>query len=297
MDGDFTHLAYVTACGAALLAVGALSFLGGRRTVGLLRRLSLFGLFLALFVGIAVQSLATSMVDSPPYTDLFLSTNDLRTQALMEDDDLRARYNVDSRLRFIPTRGQEQVPNLEAPYSMDAGPLRHLNFPELHHAVPTDPPHGVASLAASGNSSDLRKEIAGLYESADATVGRSSSNRADFAGDASVGFLLLGVVGLLGGMVPLLFRTVALVGDAYRLLRATGSRVYRGARVRAFRAGLSGLAEWQFRNARPFANLAMCGVLVTLAGLLMGLAREDETRRQAQFVFREARHLKIDATK
>jgi len=297
MEGDFTQLAYVSASGAALLTVGALSFVGARRTVGLLQRLSLFGLFLALFAGITVQSLATSMVDSPPYADLFLSTNDLHIQALMEDDDLRARFNVDPRLRFIPTSGGEQVPNLDAPYSLDAGPLRHLEFPELYHLHPTDPPHGVATLAAFGNSSDLRKEVAGLYESADAAVGRPSSVRADFARDTSVGLLLLGLIGLVGGVIPLLFRVAGLARDAYRLLRATGNRAYRGARVRAFRTGLSGLAQWHFRTARPFVNLATCGLLVTLAGLLMGLAREDETRRHAQFVFREARHLKIDGKK
>lgn len=297
LNSDLAHLAYVSASGAALLAVGALSFLGARRTVSLVQRLSIFGVFLALFVGIALQGVAASLVDAPPYNLLFRPTDDLRAQALMENDDLRTRYNTDGRLRFIPTHSDAPVINLEAAYHLEEGPFRSLDFPELIHGIPVDPPAGVASVAASWSPKELRQEVAGLYESAESAVGPVDSSRADFARDVSIGFLLLGLIGIVGGIVPLVFRAFGLVWDGKRLLRATSERVYRGVRGRALRSGMAGLAEYHFRPARPFGNLAVCGLLIALAGLLMGLVREDEVRRQSLAVFREARHLRIDVAK
>ncbi|RYG24345.1 hypothetical protein EON82_11085, partial [bacterium] len=121
MDGETTRLAYATATGAVLLALAALAWVGPRRAMAILRGAGLYGLFLALFVGVTVQTLAISVVEQTPYTLAFLSTTDLRTQALLEDGDLRTRYNTDGRLRFIPKAGPDQVINLESPYRLDAG--------------------------------------------------------------------------------------------------------------------------------------------------------------------------------
>lgn len=294
MNGEIVGLAYTVATGATLIALAALAWVGPRRALSLLRQLGLYGLFLALFVGVAVQTLAVSVVEKTPYTLAFLSTTDLRTQALLEDGDLRTRYNTDGRLRFIPKDGTETVINLESPYRLDAGPLREVDFKEAFHGKPVAPPAGVAPLSIEGNGDDLRKEVAGLYETAAATVGNPSSIRADLARDASVGFLLLGLVSFLSGLVPLVFRSVDLGGDSLRLVRATSHRSYRGVRGRAIRAGVSGLRDYHFGSARPFANLAVFGLLITLAGVLLGLAREDETRRQAREVFAQARHIRVE---
>jgi hypothetical protein len=297
VNSETTHLAYATACGAVLLMLSVLAFVGVRRSVDLIRRLGLMGIFLALFVGIVVQSVSIPLVEAPPYTWVFLSTNDLRTQALFEDADLRTRYNVDSRLRYIPADGRGQVINLEAPFRLDAGPWRTVEFPVLEHAVPVATPPGVMPLGFDGDANQLRKEVDGLYEAAQATTGRFGSPRADLARDASVGLLILGLVGLIGGLVALLVRLLATLRDGLRLFRATSQRAYRGARSRAFRVGFRGLWGWHFQGARPFASLAVFGLLATLAGLLLGLAREDETRRLARSVFREARHMRIDGAK
>ena len=296
MDGGLSHLALAAAVGAALLTLAALAAVGGRRAVRLLRDLGLGGVLLALFVGVAAQSLARSLAETTPYTLLFPATNDLRAQALMEDADLRTRTNVDPRLRYIPTDG-ERVPNLESAYRLPVGPWRTLDFPAVRHATPEVPPKGVAPLG-EGDSEALRSEVAGLYEGARTTDERAGvlpdEGAADLARTASVGLIALGLVGLIGGLLPLLLRLLALLWDDLRLLRATAHRSYRGARARARRLGVAALAAHRFADARPFANLAMLGLLTLLGGLVMGFLREEETRRTAHAVFVEARHLRIE---
>lgn len=285
----------MAAVGAALLTLGALAAVGGRRTVRLVRDLGLGGLLLALFVGVATEGLSLSLAEAPPYASFFLSSNDLHTQALMEDADLRARTNVDSRLRYIPSGGLEQVPNLESGYRLEGG-LRAVTLPMLRHAAPVTFPPGVEPLIQIGDPEALRREVAGLYETARTTVGDRAPDegRLDLDRTASVGLLALGLVGLVAGLLPLTFRLLALLGNALRLLGAVRHRSYRRARGRALRTGLGGLAAWHFERARPFASLATFGLLTLLGGVVMGLLREEETRRVAHAVFAEARHLRIE---
>lgn len=296
MNGGLSHLALAAAAGAALLALVALAALGGRGAVRLLRDLGLAGVLLALFVGATAESLARSLAEVPPYTSFFPSTVDLRAQALLEDADLRTRTNVDPRLRYIPTGGGEQVPNLEAAYRLPVGPWRTIDLPAVRHSAPEPLPKGVLA-ATEGDPAVLRGEVAGLYDDARATVEKSGGlpdeGVADLARTASVGLLALGVVGMVAGLLPLLARSVAFLFDDLRLLRATAHRSYKGARSRARRAGAKGLWAYHFGEARPFANLAMLGLLAVLGGVVMGFLREEETRRVAHAVFAEARHLRI----
>ena len=300
VDGALSHLALAAAVGAALLSLAALATLGGRRTSRLVRDLGGGGVLLALFAGVATGSLARSLAETAPYTLLFPTTNDLRAQALMEDADLRTRFNVDPRLRYIPSSGPERVPNLESAYRLPVGPWRVLDFPAVRHATRELLPKGVEP-TGDGDATILRREVAGLVESARATVAPTGrlpdEGAADFARAASVGLLALGCAGLVGGGLALLVRLLGLLGDSLRLLRATAHRSYRGARGRARRLGLAALAKHRFADARPYAAQAMLGVLVLLAGLVMGFLREEETRRAAHAVFAEARHLRVEGTR
>lgn len=293
MPLELSHLALATAVGAALLTFGALAAVGGRRTVRGVRDLGLGGLALALFAGVAAEGLSIPLAESAPYTTLFLPTVDLRAQALMQDADLRARTNVDPRLRYIPSVGGERVPNLESGYRL-AGPLRTVEIPPLRHAAPTRLPRGVEPFADEGDPAALRREVAGLYDAARETAGPPDEGRADLARTASVGLLLLGLLGLVAGLLPLALRLLALAWDALRLLFATRTEGYRGARGRAVRAGARGLAQWHFGPARPFASLATFGLLALLGGIVMGFLREEEVRRAAHEVFAEARHLRVE---
>ncbi len=297
MDGGLSHLALAAAVGAALLTLAALAAVGSRGAVRLVRDLGLGGVLLALFIGVAAESLARSLAETAPYTLVFPSTVDLDAQALMEDADLRTRTNVDARLRYISTGGGDRVPNLESAYRLPIGPWRTLDFPAVQHATPEPLPHGVEPLG-EGDPTILRREVAGLYENAKATLERSGARpdegAADLARTASVGLLVLGLVGLVGGLLPLLVRLLRLLADDLRLVRATRHRSYQGARPRARRAGAAALAAHHFADARPFANLATLGLLTLLGGLVMGILREEETRRAAHAVFTEARHLRIE---
>lgn len=294
MNGELTHLILTAAVGAALLALAAFVAVGGRRTLHIARGLGLLGLLLALFAGTAVESLSIPLADAAPYNELFLGANDLHIQALMEDPDLRTRYNVDSRLRYIPL-GSPRVINLDAPYTLDVGPIRTLDFTEAQHTERVTYPKGVEPLGLSNDPRDLRAEVGGLYEKARALTGPApSQERADFARTSSVGFIAIGLVGLVAGLLPLLIRLWALLGDGLRLLRATAQRGYRGARTRAVRAGLPALAQWHFADARGFGAMATSGLLALLLGLLLGVLREEETRRAAHETFAAARHQLVE---
>ena len=290
-------LALMAAVGAALLLLGLLAAVGGRRTVAVVRGLGIGGILLAVFVGAAVESLSASLAEAPPYTLALLPTRVLRVQALAEDPDLRTRFNVDSRLRYLPTGG-ERVADLEEAYAYGGG-LRRVEVPPVRHSVARRRPAGLAALGEA----EVEQEVEGLYDRAWETVrdaGREpelqpSRDRLAFASTASVGLLVVGFVGLVGGLVPLVGRWLALGYDAARLFRATGHASYRGARGRAVRAGTRGLAAWHGERGRPHLSLAALGGLTILAGFLMGLLREEETRRLAHGVFAEARHLRIEA--
>lgn len=296
MEGELSHLVLAASVGAALLVLGTLAAVGGRRTVGLVRGMGLGGILLALFVGVAIETLSLSLVESPPTTLVLLPTTVLRVQALAEDPDLRTRYNVDPRLRYLPT-GNEQVVDLERPYAYGAG-LRWVKVLPVVHVSPSKTPKGIVTMGDDA----FGKEVDGLYERAWSTVveaGRapsfaSSRARLGFASAASVGLLAMGLIGLIGGLVPLLSCWIALLADAGRLVRATKHPSYRGVRGRAIRQGAAGLAEWHRDRWRPFASLATFGALTLLGGVLMGLLREEETRRLAHGVFAEARHLRIE---
>ena len=292
-----SHLALMAAVGAGLLLVGSLAAVGGRRTVSLVRGIGLGGVLLAVFVGVTVESLSTSLVESPPYTSVFLPSRALRVQALAEDPDLRTRFNVDPRLRYLPSGG-ERIADLEEAYAYGSG-LRRMEIPPVRHSVAIRRPPVFAALG----DAEVEQEVEGLYGRAWATVrdaGRESEfqrprDRLAFATAASVGLLVLGLIGFVGGLVPLIGHGLALGYDATRLIRATGHRSYHGTRGRAIRAGGRGLAAWHGERARPHRSLATVGTLALLAGFLMGLLREEETQRLAHGVFAEARHLKIEA--
>ena len=286
---DALSFLLAAALGVALLLLGSLAAVGGARTLRLARGFGFVGALLALFVGVVVESLAPSLVESPPYTLAFLPSSVLRVQALAEDPDLRTRYNVDPRLRYL---GGE-VPNLEAPYARNTG-LRFVKILPVEHASPTPLPAGVVDQGEEA----VDREVDGLYERAVATLADAGRppvlRRLAFLGAASVGFLGLGVVGFLAGAVPLVGRRLALLGDVARLLGATRHRSYRGARGRAIRAGTAGLAAWHGERARPHLALATFGLLVLLGGVLLGLLREEERRRSAHDVFAQARRLRIE---
>ena len=294
MQGELSHLALMAAVGAALLTLGALAAVGGRRTARLVRDLGLGGLLLALFAGVVAEELSLALAEAAPYTSVFLSSNDLRAQALMEDADLRSRTNVDSRLRYIPTSGIEQVPNLESGYRLEGG-LRTIVIPMLNHAAPVSFPRGVEPLIQEGDPEELRREVAGLYESARAAVRDHTPDegRLDLDRTASVGLFVLGLVGLIAGLLPLIFRLLTLSRDALRLAWAIRHQSYRRTRGRALRVGVQALAGWHFGAAKPYRSLAIFGVLTMLGGVVMGLLREEETRRVAHAVFAEARYLRI----
>lgn len=295
---DPSRLLLAAACGAAFLTIAAAAFVGGRRALGLIREASFVGALLALFVGTAVESLSLSLAEAPPYAWAFLSTDDLHVQALLEDPDLRTRYNVDPRLRYIPAKG-ERVVNLESGFRLASGPFRTVDFAVLQHASPVATPTGVEPVSMDGDSTALRGEVAGLYETATSVAppDATSLTRLDFCRSASVGLSMLGLVLLLAGTIPLLLFALATARDVFGLARMTSGRPYRGARGRAFRLGAAALARWNFRSAGPFATLATFGLLAFLVGIVMGLRREDETRRLAHDVFRAARQIRIEAKK
>lgn len=293
MEGELSRLILEAAGGAALLTLGSLAAVGGRRTLSSARGLGLAGPLLALFVGATVDRLSVPLVETAPYTDLFRSAGDLRVQALMEDADLRTRTNVDPRLRYIPI-ASERVPNLESAYRLDAGPLRPLEFPALRHTSPITFPRGVEPRSDHGDPAVLRQEVAGLYEAAQATVGESEDGAVELLRSTSVGFLALGLMGFVAGVLPLAARLIAALYDSLRLVWATREAGYRGARGRAIRLGTAALADWHFRRSRPFVSLATFGTLTLLGGALLGFVREDATRRIAHRTFTEARHLRIE---
>ena len=43
-----------------------------------------------------------------------------------------------------------------------------------------------------------------------------------------------------------------------------------------------------------YGTMAVVGLLIGITGVLLGLAREDETRRRAHEIFRQTRYLKIE---
>lgn len=300
MNGELTSLALATASGAALLVLSSLAAVGARRTLTFVRGVGLFGVFLAFFVGNVLQSLARPLLAARPYTLAFLPPTVLHAQGLAEDPDLRTRYNVDARLRYLPVRGANVV-DLESEYEPQLQGFRLAVVPPVVHSSPTKLPPRVIAMGEA----EFGKEIDGLYRQAWATVERagrgpefrSEQRLADFIATASIGFLVLGVVGLLGGLLPLAGRMVATVWDSLRLLRRTSGPGYRGARKRALKFGTRALAHWHFAESRSFASLATFGLLLTLGGAVLGLLHEEESRVLAHAVFREAREIRIEGKK
>lgn len=296
MDGEIAGLTLTAALGAGLLVLGLLAAIGPVRTLKALRGAGLAGALLALFVGTVVQSLARPLVDAPPYTLAFLPTTVLRVQGLAEDPDVRTRYNVDPRLRYLPSRG-ETVVDLEGSYVPDLDGLRRVEVRPVVHASRAAKPAGVVAM----DEAEFGREVDGLYEKAWATLERSERTgaypvgRVEFLGAASVGLLVLGMVGLLAGLVPLLFRLLGAAWDGLRLLRLTASPSYRGVRRRAWRYGFRELMRWHAGEARSFATLATFGLLLGLGGVVLGLLRESKERSLARDVFREAREIRIEA--
>lgn len=294
MEGESTHLVLATALGATLLLLGCLAAVGGRRTLGIVRAMGISGLFVALFVGVALETLAPPTIASKPYTLAFLPSTALRAEGLAQDPDLRTRYNVDPRLRYLGG----SVANLESDYAPDLGPLRRLEVPPVVHSTPRPLPKGVVAMGEA----EFGKEVDGLYERAWASVDRTelapAAERTAFLGTASVGFLLLGLVGLLAGILSLLLRGLSALRDHLRLLWMTADGRYQGVRARALRLGSRELLRWHLRESRPFVSLLTFGLLVALGGALLGLLREEETRSLAHAVFREARDVRFkDALK
>ena len=187
-----SSLLLAAALGATLLLLALSAAVGGIRTLCIIRGVGVAGALLAVFVGIMVESLAASLVDSPPYSLAFLQTTDLRVEALAQDPDLRTRYNADPRLRYLPRIGT--ITDLETVYDHRSG-IRSVWVPPVFHETPVPKlPSFVTSDATS-----YGQEVDGLYDRAFSTVetaGRGADiaarmRRADLLGAASVGFLLL----------------------------------------------------------------------------------------------------------
>ena len=290
---DASHLFLAAALGATLLLLASLAAVGGGRTLRIVRQFGFAGALLALFTGVVVESLAEPLMRTAPYTLIHLPATILRFQGLAEDPELRTRYNVDPRLRYLG----EKVPNLEAPFVVSSG-LRSVTVPPVHHSVPTPLPSNVVE----ADETEMGQEADGLYRRALATVEGTErdgsiaarSRKADWIGAAGVGFLVLGVVGILAGTVPLLLGAAAFLGDTGRLLFATARPEYRGGRGKALWRGTGALRAWHRERAKPHRALATFGLLATLGGLLLGFLREEETRRIAHDVFAEARTVRIE---
>lgn len=291
---DVASLLLSAACGATLLVLCAVAFVGGRKSIPLMREMGGTGLLVALFIGVVADSLSASLAQSPPYTTLFLPTEILRIQGLLEDPDLRTRYNVDPRLRYIPMDGSTVI-NLESEYRLEAGPLRRATIPALHHEDPVRRPAGVAPLSPEGDSILLRQEVSGLYAAAAPFAEDPEAEaRLRFTRTASVGLWGLGSVLLAAGLLPLIFYCGETVWDLGRLYRATSGSAYRGGRVGALRLGAAALVRWNFRRASSSFSLGTVGLLAALLGGVIGLRHEDETRQRAHDVFQRARLARVE---
>lgn len=290
---DASSLLLAAALGTTLLLLASMAAVGGARTLRIVRQFGFTGVFLALFTGVVVESLAEPLMRTSPYTLVHLPPTVLRFQGLVEDPDLRTRYNVDPRLRYLGAK----VPDLEVAFVMRNG-IRIVDVPQVRHETPTALP---ASVVPMGEKA-IGEEVDGLYERALATVEESGRGgkvealirRADWIGAAGFGLLVLGLVSVLAGAVPLLLGGLSFLGDEGRLIVMTASPEYRGARGRALRHGTGALRAWHRKRTAPHRALATFGLLATLGGLLLGFLREEETRGIAHRVFAQARSIRID---
>lgn len=291
MEGDLTHLALATALGTAVLV--ALGLLIGRKPQRAGGGLAL--VFVGLLVGQVLESIA------PPAV-LGLSDDDLRVAALMDDADLRNRFNVDGRLRFIPTEGSETIVNLESGYRIDA-PLRTVDFGPVRHETYSPSPRSIEQKVDNGDYPKLRGEVAGLYRTSQARVvadGRFVPNlrplaaRSEATGPAAYAFLLIGVVTLvvaLGWSVVLLYRWRR---DVARLGRMAEAEGYAGGKREAMRQGSPALKRLHFGPAARLPVFWSVGAGMSVAGLLAGIAHEHAEQTLALETFRAARFLRVD---
>lgn len=290
-----SHVALMAALGAGLLVLGSLAAVGGKRTVVLARGLGWGGVLLSLFIGAAFESLSKPIVESPSYAIAFLPPRILRVQALAMDPDLRTRYNLDPRLRYLPPRG-ERIVDLEAAYITRSG-LRDVAQAPVRHTTVEHRPEGMTA----GSAEEVEQEVEGLYEMAWRSVSHEgfepAEERLGYVSATSVGFLVLGLVGLGAGCIPLIGRAFLLVYDVLRLGRGTSHHSYESVRTRAFLTGARGLWDWHAERARPHVSLAVFGLLTFLGGFLMGLLREEETRSLAYEVFSAARYARIEGAR